>query len=462
MSVLTQPKTHAPLKGPFEPSEAAMSQAESTVHKSDKDDASRGPRIEAEPYFTSSPFEPTIPPVTSLEDIDLTDPDLYMKGDPHAVWRLLRQQAPVFWHKNGVAPAYKGQNFWCVSTYAGAAQVLGDEDTFSNAEGPFLDVSAETAGITGNIFTSEGDYHRTWRNAVQPYTSPKAMEKSTAAVAACIKAAVEEHINSDVLDAAKLAVMLPPKLVCAFFGLEGDEAAAIERMYQWDPETPGVFEFENETFEKILADRRSNPKNDAYTASNADEDSGRLDHHQAVRYAVAMVQSSFVGLRSAVHNTLVTLVHHPDQFAVLREHPEYIENGFAIEEILRWAGHSMHLARRAVKDTEIMGEKIKSGDVVISLNTSANRDETVFDDPYRLDVSRKRRRIFTFSTGPHQCLGQIPTRRTVKALLQYVVTNFQSLEKIGPIAREWSNTVIASHISTLNIRVTRDHSSEKA
>ncbi|KAJ9625975.1 hypothetical protein H2204_010274 [Knufia peltigerae] len=421
-----------------------------------------GPRIETDPYFTSSPFEPTLPPVTSLEEIDVTDPELYLRGDPHATWRIMRQKAPVYWHKNAVAKGYKDQNFWCVTTYEGASQVLGDAATFSNAVGPFVDMTAVEAGIGDNIFTAEGEYHRVWRKAILHATSGRSLQRSAAAVEACIRWTAEECTDGDILDAAKMAHVITPRLIAAFFCLEGDEAAVIDQYYYWDSAKPGRKEFIYNSFENILAARRSNPKHDIYTTFTEDEDRGLLTHEQAVKYAVAMVGASFAGLKSAVHNPLLTLVHHPDQFAVLREHPEYIENGLAVEEILRWAGHSMHLARMSVKDTEILGQKIKAGEVVVSFNTSANRDETVFEDPYTLDVSRKRRRIFTFSTGPHQCLGQMPTRRTVQALLRYLVKHFKSLEKVGPLERLRTPSVLGSTISTLKIRVTRDSVSSSA
>jgi hypothetical protein len=60
-----------------------------------------GPRIEKSPFYTSSPFEPIEGPPTSLDEIDLTDHKLYTHGDFHAALRLLREQAPIFWHTKG-------------------------------------------------------------------------------------------------------------------------------------------------------------------------------------------------------------------------------------------------------------------------------------------------------------------------------------------------------------------------
>src|SRR5258706_7403057 len=82
--------------------------------------AGRGPRVVDEPRFSSSPFEPELAPVERLEDVDLTDPNLYLKGDPHAAWKLLREQAPVFWHERG-ARGTLGRGVWAVTTYEGCS-----------------------------------------------------------------------------------------------------------------------------------------------------------------------------------------------------------------------------------------------------------------------------------------------------------------------------------------------------
>src|SRR5439155_11528781 len=74
-----------------------------------------GPRIIGD--FTSSPFEPVLPPVTPLDDVHVTDPNLYIQGDPHGTWKLLREQAPVFWHEKGtLGTEFKG--FWVGSRFA--------------------------------------------------------------------------------------------------------------------------------------------------------------------------------------------------------------------------------------------------------------------------------------------------------------------------------------------------------
>jgi hypothetical protein len=91
--------------------------------------ASFGPRVAEEPFYTSSPWEPELPPVERLKDVDVTDPDLITKSDPHAPWKLLCEEAPVIWHEKGGAGT-DNKGFWAVAGYEGFNQVLKDTENF--------------------------------------------------------------------------------------------------------------------------------------------------------------------------------------------------------------------------------------------------------------------------------------------------------------------------------------------
>jgi cytochrome P450 len=421
--------------------------------------ASIGPRIQQNPFFTSSPFEPTLPAIKNLDEIDLTDFDLYTHGDPHAAWRLLREQAPVFFNK-GVARGYGDQPFWAVTTYEGVTKVLRDVKTFSQRGGSLLDVTPAVSGLEDTLVVQEGAVHRDYRKVVAPYTSRSTIVAAEASIHETVRKAIDVYTRTDTFDAAALAKSLPPEITCAFLKVSGDEAARFHRLYTWNDtynaETAAErVAFEHETTEQLLNDRRKNPRDDIITALANDEDSGRLTHQQAVKFISLATSAAFAGLRAAVHNPILALLHHPEQFALLHDHPEYIEDGRAIEELLRWAGFSMHLARRAAVDTELLGQQIRAGEVVVVFHTSANRDENVFEDPYVLDLGRKRGPILTFGPSPHQCLGEFLTRATVKSLLLELTDRFETMEQAGPLVRTHLGTVIASIVSSLPVAVTR-------
>ena len=108
--------------------------------------------------------------------------------------------------------------------------------------------------------------------------------------------------------------------------------------------------------------------------------------------------------RNATSHGMRALLDNPDQFDKLKANPELLPS--AIEEILRWATPVLHFRRTAMEDYELGGKQIKKGDKVVIWHISANRDEAVFDDPYRFDIERTPNDHIAFGGGgAHFCLG---------------------------------------------------------
>jgi cytochrome P450 len=137
---------------------------------------------------------------------------------------------------------------------------------------------------------------------------------------------------------------------------------------------------------------------------------------------------------------MLALAEHPDQLQLLQDEPDRISR--AVEEILRWATPVMHFRRTATRDVEMRGQEIKAGDKVVTWYISANRDEEVFPDPYRFDVTRTPNDHVTFGPGgPHFCLGAHLARLETKILFQELLPRLGSIEIEGPVERIRSDFV---------------------
>ena len=109
--------------------------------------------------------------------------------------------------------------------------------------------------------------------------------------------------------------------------------------------------------------------------------------------------------------------------------PELIES--AVEEMLRWVTPLNNMFRRVTTDTELGGTRLQAGDRVALLYPSANRDEEVFDDPYRFDVTRDPNPHIAFGLGTHFCLGASFARMTLRTLLEELVPRIRNLRVVG-------------------------------
>src|SRR5262249_56739649 len=104
----------------------------------------------------------------------------------------------------------------------------------------------------------------------------------------------------------------------------------------------------------------------------------------------------------SIGNAVLALLRHPDQLALLRQHPERIEN--AIEECLRYDTPVLGFTRVATEDLTVRGQTIRKGDLVFLLYGAANRDPARFPEPDRLDITRTDIEQFAFGHGVHTCL----------------------------------------------------------
>lgn len=81
----------------------------------------------------------------SIDDINLTDSDLYTQRDAHLVWKMLRAERPLFWQDRA-----RGEGFWAVTRRADVCRVLGEHETFTSEGGTaisMLDAPDPAAGI---------------------------------------------------------------------------------------------------------------------------------------------------------------------------------------------------------------------------------------------------------------------------------------------------------------------------
>jgi cytochrome P450 len=166
-----------------------------------------------------------------------------------------------------------------------------------------------------------------------------------------------------------------------------------------------------------------------------------LDERDFRNYFLLLVVAGNETTRHALSHTIDVLLGHPDQLALLRDDPELI--GPAVEEFLRWASPVYHFRRTATRDVDLHGRTIRAGDKVVVWFASANRDERVFDDPYRVDVLRRRVDHLAFGKGgPHFCLGNQLARLELRVMLEELVPRLPTgLRRSGPLKRVRSNFV---------------------
>jgi cytochrome P450 len=180
------------------------------------------------------------------------------------------------------------------------------------------------------------------------------------------------------------------------------------------------------------------PRDDVTSLMLASEINGQT--MDDLEFALQFVQLFIAGNDTTVGmlgNGLDVLLDHPDQLAALRAEPDLM--GGAVEEILRYAGPLHYFRRTALVDTELGGKQIRAGDKVGLYYVSANRDETVFEDPDTFDIRREHNKHVAFGFGEHFCLGIHLARLEGRVFFSELLATFGSIERAGDPVKVDSN-----------------------
>jgi cytochrome P450 len=125
------------------------------------------------------------------------------------------------------------------------------------------------------------------------------------------------------------------------------------------------------------------------------------------------------------------LTEHPDQRELWQADPAGV-GATGVDEVVRWASPVIWMRRTVVEDTVLAGEELHPGDKVLLFYNSANRDESVFEDPFRFDVRREPNPHLGFgAAGPHFCLGAHLARRELDVMLRELLTRLPDIEASG-------------------------------
>ena len=381
--------------------------------------------------------EPAGEPVRALTGIDLLAPT-WGRGVPHDQFDRLRREAPVYRHHEPDGPG-----FWAITKHADVRRVSHDWKTFSSElGGTFIPTADEEtlAQLRLTILNMDPPKHHRARRLISKAFTPRMISKLTEDIEARAELVIDEVIERGECEfVEEIAAQVPVQMICEMIGLERE---LWPRMFEIsndligsrdDPEYAHVNsnEASAEIFmlcDAVAADRRVTPRDDLMTALvHAEIDGERLDNTDLNLFFVTLVVAGNETTRNLINHSLLALLDHPEQAEQLRSQPELWQS--AVEEMLRW-GSSIHNFRRtATRDTEIRGMAIAAGDKVVLYYASANRDEEVFEDPHRFDITRTPNDHVAFGGGGvHYCLGASLARAEIRATMRQVVERLVNIE----------------------------------
>jgi cholest-4-en-3-one 26-monooxygenase len=191
---------------------------------------------------------------------------------------------------------------------------------------------------------------------------------------------------------------------------------------------------------QLAEERKREPRNDLVTVlMTAEVDGEKLTEVEFDSFFLLLAVAGNETTRNLISGGMLALIEHPEQRRRLLENPNLLNS--AVEEMLRWVSPVMHFRRTATRDTEIRGQKIRTGEKVVVYYGSANRDESVFPNPNVFDVGRTPNNHLAFGIGEHFCLGSNLARLEIRAIFEELLRRLPDIELASPVRRLRSNFI---------------------
>ncbi len=370
---------------------------------------------------------------TGAPQVDLLDPGFYQDLDGmHAAFTWLRANDPVHHDANS--------GVWGITRHADILDVERRDADFTS-HGAYR---ARQSQGEDNMIAQDNPRHLEQRRLVVPYLVPAGVRR----LEPVIRATVDELVNlmhakasaGDAIDVVNdVAAQLPARLTCHLLGFPVDKWRDMkswsERLMRIDevgkdPETTSQFfdvlgEFGG-ALNTAIEERRGCPAQDLIGVwTNAELHDGPLTPSAIFNETGLFISGGSETTRTVIARGLATFCEHPDQWEHVAADPARV--AAAVEELLRWVTPLNNMFRTAVRDTQVGGTDIPAGARLALLYPSGNRDESVFDEPFRFDVTRHPNPQVAFGFGTHFCVGANLARAELRILFEAMTSRLTNL-----------------------------------
>ena len=390
---------------------------------------------------------------TAIPDLRLTSGDFW-GGDPHAGLRWLREHDPVYWDEAG--------QVWGITKYRDVREISKHPELFSNAQG----IRPET-GPTPMLLDMDDPEHWKRRKLLNKGFTPRRVEDMAGRIRTICDALVDRVCERGECDFVRdIAVWLPLIVIGDLIGANPRQYDTLLRwsddlvrgLGQFDkPEyyerTVQAFAEYSEHFAGVLADRRARPGNDLISVLvHAEVDGDRLDEEALLFNSVMLLVAGDETTRHVISGGLYQMLVNYENWERVRADRELLPS--AIEEMLRWVSPVRNMARTVTRDIAFGGKELRAGQKLLLLYPSANRDEEVFPDPFRFDITRSPNDHLAFGLGSHFCLGASLARLELRTIFTVLLDRLGDLRLATPAEPPLRPANFVSGYETLKVEFT--------
>ncbi len=389
-----------------------------------------------------------------IDEIDIASHDAYLNGVPYELFARLREEAPVFRHRQ-VEPEQPADGFWVVTRHADCVKVNRQWENFSSQrKGAILTEDRPDLEMARMLIDLDPPEHARLRTLVSRGFTPKVIRSMDGHFREVAGKIIGDAVTAGEFDfVSDIAAELPLIAIAELLGLPAEDR---HKVFKWsnamigsnDPEYQGaddmaatamteLYMYANE----LAAARKIEPRQDIITTLLEADGDQQLTEHEFDLFVLLLSVAGNETTRNATAQGMLAFLENPDQWALLKSDPPKYLDG-AVEEILRFGTPVMQFRRTVTHDMELHGQQIKEGEAIVMYYASANRDPEVFPNPNSFDITRSPNPHLAFGGGgPHHCLGVTLARLEMRIMFEQLLEHVDHLELVEPPARLRSNFI---------------------
>ena len=419
-------------------------------------------------------------PTLAVEDINLSDMEFWGRppSERDAAFALLRAQRPIAYFEEpdlGESSALArppGPGYRVLTRHADITEVSRNPDIFCSSKGALtiIDLPEGMIEFFAGMISTDNPRHARLLRIVSAAFSPRHVRAIEASIEQVAVRLINEVAGTGECDlVTSVAAPLSLEIICNIMGVPTSEHATVFRCsniisssgdVEYLPEGSDSLHAILEAgleLNALMADlgshRVDHPQDDLTTALvTTNIDGEALSQSELASFFILLLTAGNVTTRNSISHGILALSEHPDQRALWQADP-VAAAPTGVDEVVRWASPVIWMRRTVTADTVLSGERLHEGDKVLLLYPSANRDEAVFEDPFRFDILRNPNPHVGFGAGgPHFCLGAHLARREIDVMLRGLLTRLPDIEVSGE--PDWTQSRFVNGIKHLPCRFT--------
>ena len=381
-----------------------------------------------------------------LSDIDLTDSTKFVSSVPHEWFAYLRANAPVYFHEETDGPG-----FWAITKYDDCVTVNREHEHFSSAaKATFLWETDpdQLAQMQLMMLNMDPPLHTRYRRLVNKGFTPRMVNQLEAEIHRAADEIIDRVIEKGEADfVTDISAELPLIVIADLLGVPQEDR---HQMFDWsnrmigqeDPEfqlTPEIaqqsamdlYAYASQLFEQ----KKANPHDDLMSVlTEVEVDNERLSPLELELFFLLLTVAGNETTRNLMSGAMHAFFQNPDQWSKLVADRSLLPS--AIDEMLRFVSPVMNFRRQTTMPVEIRGQQIGADEKVVFFHISGNRDEDIFENSQKFDITRSPNPHMAFGGGgPHFCLGANLARMEIRVMYTHLLDRLPDIHQDGDVQR---------------------------